>query len=92
MTTNGTDPRDRDTLPPPGDEDLPALMRELNASLVQCSELAVRVANRLTLLEIAELTAEHRINSLTDRASDHEARLRRLEGHAPDTAPAEPAE
>lgn len=66
------------TLPPP--DDLKGLLGELKASLERTSELCVRVAGRLTLVELAELTAEHRLNVQRDRSDDHEERLRRLEG------------
>lgn len=73
------------TLPPP--DDLAGLMGELRASLERTSELCVKVAGRLTVLALAELTAEHRLNVVTHRVDghdvetkDHEQRLLRLEG------------
>ena len=75
--------RDDDTLrPPPPDtlEGMTETMAELRAALERVGELAGNLLSRLTLTQLAVLTAEHRVNVLTERSKDHETRLQALEG------------
>jgi hypothetical protein len=64
---------DLDTLRPPSDT--LELLRELRAALEHTSELCVKVAAKLTRVEIAQLTSEHRQNVQRDRLDALEIRL-----------------
>jgi hypothetical protein len=66
--------------------DLKRDLAELRAALENTSALLTRVATHMARLELAELTAEHRLNTqreakIADRRwlVDHERRLRELE-------------
>ena len=76
--------RNASTIPAPAD--LAADMRELRLALERVGELSGKLVNRLTLLELATLTDEHKINVLAEHDKDHEARIRRLEGLDPEPA------
>lgn len=57
---------DRPTIPAPAADDLPALLQSLRASLERTSELCVKVAGKLSKVELAQYTAEHRLNVQRD--------------------------
>jgi hypothetical protein len=66
---------DPKTIPAPPDDELLPLLRNLRASLERTSELCVKVAGRLSQVEIAVLTAEHRLNVQRDRLDGFEQKV-----------------
>lgn len=91
----GPDPRGRETrTDPAGADDFRADLQSLRLALADVKGLLTIVDTHLCRLELAELTAEHRLNVVQEATTaqglqllDHEERLTRLEN--PDRTAAE---
>ncbi len=65
------------------DDDLLGLMRELQAVLMRTSELCAKLSRKLTMVELAVLTGEHRLNVQRDALDGLNLRVAALENERP---------
>jgi chaperonin cofactor prefoldin len=73
--------RENDTLPAPVDpaERLASEVGELKLALMRVGEILAKVNHTVTMIELAERTAEHRINTLQDVADAQDRQIAALD-------------